>query len=53
MPNQPKTPLRSVRIDTELWADAKHAAAEDGTSVSDVIRVLLESWLNARENDIT
>ena len=37
VPNQPKTPLRSLRVATELWEAAKAAAAERGETVTDVL----------------
>lgn len=38
MPNQPKTKVRTIRIDDDLWRAAQAKAAEHGESVSDVIR---------------
>ena len=45
MPNQPKTPLRAVRVDSPLWAAARAKAAENGETVSDVIRRALEAYV--------
>ena len=43
MPNQPKTPARSVRVPDELWHAAQQAAAANGETVTDVIvRALIE-----------
>lgn len=43
MPNQPKTPARSVRVPDPLWNAAKARAAERGETVTDaVIRALQE-----------
>lgn len=47
VPNKPKTPLRNVRIDDELWANAKGIAASRGETVSDVIRAGLERYVEA------
>lgn len=44
MPNQPKTPVRAVRVDDELWAAAKRKAEEEGESVSDVVRRALRKY---------
>lgn len=44
MPNQPKTPMRSVRISDDVWEAAKTKAAEKGESMTDVIRKALESY---------
>jgi predicted HicB family RNase H-like nuclease len=50
MPNQPRAdnPARPVRVEDELWQAAKEAAAEDGTSVSAVIRDALERYVAER-----
>lgn len=45
MPNQPKTPHRTVRIPGELWTKAQQRAADEGTTVSDVIRAALERYI--------
>ena len=37
MPNQPKTPLRSVRVPDDVWTAAQAQAAERGETVSQVI----------------
>lgn len=44
MPNQPKTPARSIRIDDELWAKAQARAAARGESVTEAIRKFLERY---------
>ena len=44
MPNQPKTPIRSVRIPDEEWRAAQERAAERGETVTDVIRRALERY---------
>lgn len=40
-PNKPKTPLRAIRVDDALWEAVKAKAAEEGRTVSDVIRAAL------------
>ncbi len=45
VPNQPKTPLRSVRVDAKLWVAAKAKAEERGETLSDVIRKALERYV--------
>jgi predicted transcriptional regulator len=45
MPNQPKTPARSVRVGDDLWSAAKRTAAERGEDVSDVIRQALARYV--------
>lgn len=37
MPNQPKTPARSVRIADDIWKAAQARAAAEGTTVTAVI----------------
>lgn len=37
MPNQPKTPLRSVRVEEALWRAVQRKAAARGETVTDVI----------------
>ena len=44
MPNQPKTPLRNVRIPDDVWEAAKQKAEAEGRNVSAVIREHLEQW---------
>lgn len=44
MPNKPKTPMRTVRIDDVLWRAVQGKAAEEGVSVSDVIRRALARY---------
>lgn len=48
MPDQPKTPLHSVRVPDELWQAAKARVAERGTSVSAVIVAALTSYVTQR-----
>ena len=44
MPNQPKTPHRSIRVPTPLWERAQTRAAERGENLSTVIRRALEEY---------
>lgn len=37
VPNQPKTPQRTVRVTDDLWAAARKHAAADGITVTDVV----------------
>lgn len=48
MPNKPKTPLRNVRVDDELWAAAMAAAEARGESLSEAIRQFLKRY--AKQN---
>jgi hypothetical protein len=45
MPNQPKTPARSVRVGDPLWAAAKAKAEERGETVTDVLVRALERYV--------
>lgn len=44
-PNQPKTPVRTVRVDDPRWDKVKAAAAAKGVSATDVIRELIDDHL--------
>lgn len=44
MPNKPKTTLRNVRIDDELWQAAQAVAAQRGETVSEAIRAFLKRY---------
>lgn len=45
MPNQPKTPLRNVRVPDDLWDAAVTKATERGETLSEVIRRALERYV--------
>lgn len=45
VPNQPKTPVRGVRVDDDLWLAAKHEAKLRGENLSEVIRRALEVYI--------
>lgn len=45
MPNQPKTPVRTLRVDDELWQRAQAVAAANGESLSDVMRSALVAYV--------
>jgi hypothetical protein len=47
MPNAPKTPLRNIRINDELWARVAAAASARGTDRSEVVRAALERALQS------
>lgn len=42
------TPHRPIRISEELWAKAQAKAAAEGTTASQVIRRLLEEWVDEK-----
>lgn len=46
VPNQPKTPTHSVRVEDELWHAARRKAMERGETLSDVIRQALVRYLH-------
>lgn len=45
VPNQPKTPIRGLRVPDELWQAAQAVAAERGESLSEVIRAALARYV--------
>lgn len=45
VPNKPKTPLHSFRVDTNLWNAAKAKAQAEGTTIADVLRAALVRYL--------
>ena len=47
VPNQPKTPQRSIRVADDIWLAAKAKAEAEGQTVSDVVRQALEEYLSA------
>lgn len=51
VPNQPKTPVRSVRIPDDLWEAAGKIAYERGRTVSEVIRECLEHLVSEVTSD--
>lgn len=44
VPNQPKTPQRSVRVPDEVWRAAKERAEAEGNTLSDVLRQVLDAY---------
>ncbi|WP_157509588.1 hypothetical protein [Leifsonia sp. Root4] len=45
MPNQPKTPITTMRIPVELKASAKEKAAVRGETLTDVVVRALEEYV--------
>lgn len=45
VPNKPRTPHRSVRVDDPEWDDLEAAAEEIGYDRAKVINLLIEDWL--------
>jgi len=45
MPNQPKTPGHTVRVPDDEWIPAKELAAEEGETMTDVIRKALRKYV--------
>lgn len=45
VPNQPKTPLRAVRVPDELWKAAQAVAKARGETLSEVIRDCLSAYV--------
>lgn len=44
MPNKPKTPLHSFRVEDELWEAAKKRAEERGETLADALRKFLRRY---------
>lgn len=45
MPNQPRTPNRSVRVPDDLWQTAAWIARDKGMTMTEVVNMLLEQWV--------
>lgn len=50
MPNQPRTPIHTVRIDPDLWNAAREEANRRGETVSDAIRRSLRRYIKPRKD---
>ena len=48
-PNAPKTPTRTFRAPDEEWDPAKERAAEEGETVTDVLRRALREYVAEEE----
>lgn len=48
MPNQPKTPIRSVRVPDAVWQAAQVRAEAEDTTVSAVVVAALKKYGKAR-----
>ena len=46
MPNAPKTPTRTIRVNADLWAAVKEKAAIEGRTVTDVIINALKRYVS-------
>jgi hypothetical protein len=45
MPNQPKTPHRSVRLNDDIWDALRDIGEQTGLSVSEVMRLALTDFI--------
>jgi hypothetical protein len=45
MPNQPKTPLHTIRVDDDLWNAFGGAAAQAGMDRSQLLRELMRWYI--------
>jgi antitoxin component of RelBE/YafQ-DinJ toxin-antitoxin module len=45
MPNQPKTPHRSVRLNDDIWDALREIGEQTGLSVSEVMRLALTDFI--------
>jgi hypothetical protein len=48
VPNQPKTPLHSFRVDTDLWNAARDKARAEGTTIAEVLRAALANYVERK-----
>lgn len=44
MPNKPKTPHRTIRVEDALWEAAQAAAEARGETISEAIRAFLKRY---------
>jgi hypothetical protein len=52
VPNQPATPIRSVRVSDDLWETAQKVASDRGETVTDVIIRALTRYVSSYGNTI-
>lgn len=45
MPNQPKTPVRGLRVDDDLWHAAQEKAKAEGRTMTDVLVAYLKRYV--------
>lgn len=50
VPNKPKTPLHSFRVDTALWNAARDLARDNGETIADVLRRALERYVRTKRS---
>lgn len=50
-PNQPKTPIRSIRVPDEIWDPAKVKVKAEGTNLSELIREFLAEYIDEDEDE--
>jgi hypothetical protein len=46
MPNQPKTPVRGLRVDDGLWHAAQEKAKAEGRTMTDVLVAYLKRYVS-------
>lgn len=46
MPNQPKTPVRGIRVDDGLWRRAQEKAAAEGRTLTGVLVDYLKRYVS-------
>lgn len=53
VPNQPKTPLHSFRVNDTVWVAAKAKTVRDGETLGSVLRQFLDSYIaNSEFSDV-
>lgn len=48
VPNAPKTPQRTIRVDTALWQAAMQKAAAEGTTVTAILTAALKRYVRRK-----
>lgn len=51
MPNQPKTPNRTIRVPDEVWDEARRVAADRGETLTEVIIKALKRYIREHPSD--
>jgi len=46
MPNQPKTPVRGIRVDEDLWRAAQAKAEAEGRTLTGVLVAYLKRYVS-------
>ena len=50
-PRTGETPRRFIRIDDERWSKVRKAAAEDGTTSTEIVKRAIDEHLDRRDQE--